>query len=232
MNYKAYSYRFALEILQHDKYKSAWNEIENVITELPLFIYPGKSTKKKDLDVTQQMLNTYFDRKFAVDNNWDFHPLATEIKESNLAADFYKEFKDLAIQVEVQFGNMARWYSDIFKFQTAYSQGKINMGLSILPMTELAFRIDQNIANFERATRELPSAKLSITLPILMIGIFPDENTNIVDLRNCSFDNRTQITANTNVAKLNRFRIINGILSNTPLNEINPQSPTGQIPTD
>ncbi|MBN1618875.1 hypothetical protein JW887_06080 [Candidatus Dojkabacteria bacterium] len=230
MKLDTYSYRFALEIIQHPNYKHAWDEIETIIRSTPLFVFPGKSKAKEGLDVVQQMLNTYYDRKFAVENKWEFHPLATEIAESNLAADFYKEFGDLAIQSEVQFGNMARWYSDIFKFQTAYSQGKINFALSIVPKYELAVRIDQNIVNFERTLRELPSAKLSITLPILLLGLYPDENTPIVDLSLCDFPTREEITANSSKAKLNRFRIVNGYLNGMPLEEINERSPTGPIP--
>ena len=69
---------------------------------------------------------------------------------SRLAADYKKRFNDLTIQAEVQFGNMARWYSDIFKFQAAYSQGLIDIGLCIVPTQALASRIDSNITNFER----------------------------------------------------------------------------------
>jgi hypothetical protein len=229
MNYHLYSYRFALEILQHRNYQLAWKEIEGLIHELPLFIYPGKSKNEK-LDVVQQALNTYCDRSFSVENQWDYHPLATEIEDSKLAADFAKSYEDVTIQAEVQFGNMARWYSDIFKFQTAYSQGKINLGLCIVPMFNLAKRIDENVANFERASRELPSAKLSITLPILLIGVYPDEKTPVVNLKQCDFEKGKDITANTNKARENRFRIVNGYLENIPMREINSHSPTGPMP--
>lgn len=230
MEFEYHSYRFAQEILQHENHLYAWNEIEHVLRSLPLFIYPGKSRNKAELDVSQQLLNTFLDRRFAIDFGWEYHPLATRIEGSKLAADFLKEFENMTIQAEVQFGNMARWYSDIFKFQTAYSQGLIDVGLSIVPMFELAKRIDQNIANYERASRELPSAKLSITLPILLIGLYPGEDTKVVDLRECGFDRQYQITANTNQAKLNRYRIVNGYLEDIPMSDINGNSPTGNLP--
>jgi len=230
MQFKCYSYRFAQEILQHEKHSNAWIEIETILDEAPLFIYPGKSKKKSDLDVVQQVMNTYFDRRLAVDHGWKYHPLATKIVDSGLAADFRKSFDGLDIQAEIQFGNMARWYSDIFKFQTAYSQALIQLGLSIVPMFELAKRIDQNVANFERAVRELPSAKLSITLPILLVGLYSDESTKILDLRKCQFESRSLITGNTNKAKKNRWRIVNGYLSGTPMCQIGPDSPTGPLP--
>jgi hypothetical protein len=133
MNYTTYSYRFAEEIIQHQKFKKAYNEIISVIQQCPLFIYPNKSKKNKKLDVVQQLLNTFFNRKFVCEYHWEYHPEATKIPKSGLAADYKKQFGELKIQAEVQFGNMSRWYSDIFKFQTAYSQGLIDMGLSIVP---------------------------------------------------------------------------------------------------
>ena len=128
MRIEIYSYRFAQEILQHSKYENGWNEIIDVISNTPLFIYPGKSKRNPKLDVVQQVMNTYFDRRLSVDLGWEYHPLATDISNSALKADFRKTFDDLTIQVEVQFGNAARWYSDIFKFQTAYFS-MINLGL-------------------------------------------------------------------------------------------------------
>ena len=61
------------------------------------------------------------------------------------AADFRKDCDGLRVQIEVQFGNMARWYSDIFKFQTAYSQDLADIGICVVPMTSLAVRIDSNV---------------------------------------------------------------------------------------
>lgn len=173
-----YSYRYAKEILQHGNYKQAWGEISDVVSAAPLFVYGNKSKKNTKLDVVQQVMNTYFDRRLAIDLKWEFHPLATDIKDSKLKADFRKTFGDLTVQAEVQFGNMSRWYSDIFKLQTAYSTKRINLGLSVVPQSTLAKRIDSNIANFERAKRELPAADLSITLPILLVGITPGEGYN------------------------------------------------------
>src|SRR5713226_3681780 len=145
MKFEIYSYRFAQEILQHKKHIGAWREITDSIKEAPLFIFPGKSQKKASLDVVQQLQNAYFDRKFAIDLRWKFHPVATKIPNSKLKADFRKEFNGLSIQTEVQFGNMSRWYTDIFKFQAAYSESLIKVGVSVVPMYSLARRIDSNV---------------------------------------------------------------------------------------
>lgn len=224
-----YSYRFAEEILQHVNYQDAWLELVEVFENAPLFVYPGKSKTNPNLDVVQQVMNTFFDRRLAVDFDWQYHPLATEIEESGLQADFRKSFGELSIQVEVQFGNMARWYSDIFKFQAAYSQRLIHMGISVVPINELARRIDSNIVNFERVLRELPSALLSITHPILVIGLDPDDQTKIVDLRKCKFADIGKITGRG--AEMNRWRIVHAYLSGISMDQVSPNSPPGPMPT-
>lgn len=230
MKVEVYSYRFAEEILQHERHGEAWAEIVETIDALPLFIWPGKSKKNKKLDVVQQLLNTWFDRRLAVDLKWQFHPLATKIKDSNLRADFRKSFGNVAIQTEIQFGNMARWYSDIFKFQAAYSASLIQVGISLVSLGSLARRIDSNVVNFERARRELPSAELSITLPILLIGLAPDSKTKTIDVSQSKFSEIGEITGKNNAA--NKWRVVNGILDGVPIEKIGPGSPTGPMLQD
>lgn len=223
MKLTSYSYHFAEEIVEHPRHLNAWTEIEKALKSAPLFIYPNKSSNKK-LDVVQQVMNRYYERVM-LDLKWEDHPLATNIKNSKLKADFKKKFGNLTIQAEFQFGNMARWYSDVFKFQTAYSQSLINMGLSVVPMGALAKRIDSNVANFERVKKELPSADLSITLPILVIGLEPDEDTPIIDISACKFSNLSDITGKGKAD--NQWRIVNGYLKGVPMKNIDAKSPIG-----
>jgi hypothetical protein len=229
MRLHIFSYRYAQEILQHQNNLAAWNEIEVILRNAPIFIYPGKS-KNPRLLIVQQLMNTYFDRRFAVDCKWQYHPLATGIAESGLAADFRKNFGNITIQAEIQFGNMARWYSDIFKFQAAYSQSLIQCGLCVVPISEMARITDSNVANYERAVRELPSANLSITLPILLVGLEKDETTKVVDVSVCHFASLKEIVGKGN--HINRWRIINGYISDADMSTIGPESDPGPMVID
>lgn len=228
MRVETKSYRFAREIAEHPHFMNAWNEIHTILAAAPIFVYPGKSSKKKDLDVVQQVMNTYFDILFAIGHGWTYHPLATRIADSSLTADLRKQFGELTIQTEIQFGNMSRWYSDIFKFQTAYSQGLVQMGLSVVPMYELAKRIGENIVNFERCWRELPSAELSITLPILLVGLGLDEQTVVVDISECRFANIKEIIGKGKADNI--VRIVHGYIRGIPMREIGQDSPPGPTP--
>jgi hypothetical protein len=100
---------------------------------------------------------------------WEVHPRITNDNSTKIEADFKKD----RIQIEIQFGNMARWYTDVFKFQVSYSLDLIDVGVLICPMQEFADTIDENVVYFERINRELGYAKMSITLPILVLGIKP-----------------------------------------------------------
>ena len=227
MKLHVHSYRYAEEILQHPNNVAAWDEIKAILSRAPIFVFSGKSKNSK-LDIVQQLMNTYFDRRFAVDSNWSFHPLATGIKKSGLKADFRKKFDKITVQAEVQFGNMARWYSDIFKFQAAYSQSLIHCGLSVVPDSAMGRRIDSNIAHFERAVRELPSAELSITLPILLVGLEQDKRTQVVDVSACKFASVKDITGRGNAK--NRWRIVNAYLAGKPMSSVSVDSDTGRLP--
>ncbi len=227
MKLHVFSYRYAEEILQHANNRAAWNEIEQILSAAPVFLYPGKSENRR-LEIVQQLMNTYFDRRFAVDCHWQYHPPDTSIAKSELAADYRKSFGGITIQAEIQFGNMARWYTDIFKLQAAYSSSLIQCGLCVVPVTTMARAIDSNIAHYERAVRELPAANLSITLPILLIGLEQDEATSVVNARECNFSRFSEIVGKGKHA--NRWRIVNGYISGASMISIGPESDTGSMP--
>lgn len=98
------------------------------------------------------------------------HPLPViEDEITRIKADYEKD----RVQVEVQFGNMTRWYTDVFKFQVSYSLDLIDVAVLVAPMQDFASTIDENVAYYERVMRELPYAKMSITLPIWVLGLRP-----------------------------------------------------------
>jgi hypothetical protein len=169
-----YSYRFASEVLDSQAFSDLKNDVVEVFTsihEVPQ-LNPPKARKrggKAMIFTTDQLaLNVLIDTLFK-DRGWECKPLVTADKVTNIRADFKKG----RVQVEVQFGNMARWYTDVFKFQVSYSLGLIDVGVLVAPMQIFANTIDENVAHYERIVRELPYAKMSITLPIWVVGIQP-----------------------------------------------------------
>jgi len=162
------SYRHAEAILQAE-YPEEKKEIVDAITSSSWVPKPkAKKTKRQKtlLTVDQKLTNSDIERSFR-QRQWVIRPRIITAAKSNLASDFKKG----KVQVEVQLGNMARWYTDVFKFLLSYSADDIEIGVLAVPMQEMAKTIDENIANFERVTRELPHAKMGITLPIWVLGL-------------------------------------------------------------
>lgn len=176
MKIKTFSYRFAEEILENEKYKEFYNEIIWVCKSVPIPICNDKSEKQKKLNVVQQILNTFIKLKF-VGLWWEQEPFATpDTNEDSLRSDFKKVFtydwnKKLQIQIEVEFWNIASSYRNYIKFQLSFSYNLADICILILPCNDLSVRIDSWVASFEKTIREIPSAKLSITVPILVIWL-------------------------------------------------------------
>ncbi len=174
-----YSYRFAEEILQHPKYICVYNELLRVCAECPVPVYEGKSERQPGKDVLQQVMNSFFKLRF-MSLGWEPEPLATPTdNEDALRSDFRKKFYDqttgeylVTLQIEVEFGNVASSYRNYFKFQLSYSYDMTDICILVVPSQHLSVRIDSGVSNYEKTLREIPSAKLSITVPTLVVGLF------------------------------------------------------------
>lgn len=188
MNIKTFSYRYAQEVLEHKCCKEALNEIIEICSKCPLPLFKNKSKSQPKLDIVQQIINTYFKIVFE-ENNWELEPLATpNDNKDSLRSDFRKVFKkevtkddkdSFTLQIEVEMGNIASSYRNYFKFQLSYSYKLTDIAILILPCDSLSKRIDSGVASFEKTVREIPSADLSITVPILVIGL---DDTNVKEI--------------------------------------------------
>lgn len=174
-----FSYRFAEEVLNSPAFIQERKDIEEIFSKfiVPQLTKPKIRTRKNKktgvsktwtFTTSQKQMNILLNAEFKA-KDWSCQPYVTEDKVTGIKADYKKS----RVQVEVQFGNMARWYTDVFKFQVSYSLGLIDVGVLVVPMQAFAATIDENVAHYERVVRELPYAKMSITLPIWVIGVAP-----------------------------------------------------------
>lgn len=168
-----YNYRFASEILESTQFKAMKQDVMDILTNATVPQLRQAKARTRDgktykFTTDQKAFNQYFKEEFER-RGWEVNPLITDDGVTKIKADFKKD----RVQIEIQFGNMARWYTDVFKAQVSYSVGLIDVAILIVATQTFAGTIDENVAYFERVTRELPYAKMSITLPILVIGIEP-----------------------------------------------------------
>lgn len=203
LHLEEYSYRYAKAVLMSQEFESMYHQIVKILqdTEVP-YLNPagdprhgGVKRRKRErtrinphdryffLPIDQKTLNVSLDRAFK-EVGWTLQPLVVPGGSLGPDAGLKADYKKGKVQVEVQFGNMARWYTDVFKFQLSYSLGEIDAGVLVVPKKRFANLIDENVAQYERVIRELPWAKMSLTLPILVIGIEPINYTNIREIYN------------------------------------------------
>lgn len=174
MKVTEFSYRFAAEVLGSPAFLPLRNDVMEILASIQNIPAPKKpktrnrKTKSWNFTTDQKALNKLMDGLFK-ERGWQCQPPVTNDKVTGIKADYKKG----RVQVEAQFGNMARWYTDVFKFQVSYSLGLIDVGILVTPTQQFANTIDENVAHFERVIRELPYAKMSLTLPILVLGIEP-----------------------------------------------------------
>lgn len=191
MDVKTYSYRFSEEILTNEKFKHVYDELIQICKDAPLPYYPGKSKRQEKKNIVQQIMNSYFLLRFQ-DFGWKAEPHASpNDSEDSLRLDFEKIFENeeeeedsLKVRIEVEFGNVASSYRNYFKFQLSYSYDFADICVLIVPTNKLANRIDSGVSNYEKTLRELPAAKLSITVPVLVIGLCDEgvEEWNVKDI--------------------------------------------------
>lgn len=70
-----------------------------------------------------------------------------------------------------QTGNMARFYADLLKLELLFQKELIHGAIYILPDKHLAKVWGENIANFERFTKEVSIFAQIIHTPLLIIGM-------------------------------------------------------------
>lgn len=109
---------------------------------------------------------------------WSSEPIAaagltvpTSFAGSGLLGDFVKG----KVFVEVEFGNVASMYRDVFKFQIANRSGAGDVGV-LVAGTQLTMKFcDQGVTTYEAAERMLPYLGIGIQMPIMVVGLEPDD---------------------------------------------------------
>jgi hypothetical protein len=206
-------YRYAEAVLNHPTFRASKDEVLGVLKTAPVPLLDAnevdpkrggvKRRKRKPrkgdpgaryffLPVDQKALNAHLDGEFKK-LGWELQPsIVSRDRTGGPETGLKGDYKKGRLQVEVQFGNMARWYTDVFKFQLSYSLDEIDVAILVVPTQAFANLIDENVAYFERVSRELPWAKMSLTLPIWVVGVEPE---SYQQLRECYEEAARNFTA-------------------------------------
>ena len=131
--------------------------------------------------IHQAALNKELDRRLR-GLGWESQPIARGDLvagpiPSNLLGDFAKD----GVFVEVEFGNMASGFRDLFKFQIASRSGAGQLGVLIVACDRVARFFDQGVATYEQVTRLLPYMGIGLQLPTVVVGLDLNDWTRVRD---------------------------------------------------
>ena len=73
--------------------------------------------------------------------------------------------------VEVEFGNTASLFRDLFKFQVAGRSGIGKVGVLVVVTAAVARLFDSNVATYEQGVNLLPYMNIGLALPTVVVGL-------------------------------------------------------------
>lgn len=171
-----FSHRNGQDILESPKFSVAYKEFLGVLAGLPP--YRAAQAKKTSAAhvIAPGAMNRWLDNELCLKRDWDWHPLVIDAdpndpkRRSQLRSDFRKH----GIEVEVQFGNVARYAYDLYKMAISMALGHADVGIQVVCTKKFAGITGGNIAYYERAVRELERSRLTLIVPLVVVGIEPD----------------------------------------------------------
>jgi hypothetical protein len=172
-----FSHRNGRDILESPKFSPAFNTFKHVLSRLPPYrAARAKKTSERHV-IAPAAMNRWLDNELCIKRDWDWHPLIIEADphdsdhKSQLRSDFRKD----RIEVEVQFGNVARYAYDVYKMAISMALGQADVGIQVVCSKRFAAITGGNIAYYERAVRELERSRLTLIVPLVVIGIEPEK---------------------------------------------------------
>ncbi len=172
MKFLSYSYRFAEQVL--NSHLSIKKEIEDIISsiELPLAAAdsgdkPGAGSKPN----VRPQLNKRFEEEFRK-REWESQFRLFDDPGNPMAKiDFMKS----RVGVEVAFSHASFLGIDLLKFQVlSYADlDKIDVGVYIVPTSELPRRGFEGSVTFDKVKLYLPHLRSAIQVPVWVVGLVP-----------------------------------------------------------
>jgi hypothetical protein len=173
---EVFSHRNGRDILESPKFAPAFEEFTEVLAHLPPY-RASKAKKTSDSHVIAPgAMNRWLDNELCVKRDWDWHPLVieTDPTDKEHRSQLRSDFRKARIEVEVQFGNVARYAYDLYKMAISLALEQADVGIQVVCSKKFAAITGGNIAYFARAVRELERSRLTLIVPLVVIGIEPE----------------------------------------------------------
>lgn len=171
------------EALADAQVHSLYQGVLGIFTDLPVPIYPEKSSKQGKIDLAHAVLNAmaeYWLKHVDWTTQRTLADLTGGVSKALKTIDFVYELPDgRFVAMEVQFGNGGRLQADFAKFRTLFKQDKLALGIAVYFDRETATSADSGLACFEAAEREMGTLD---DMPVALVGLSRKDSVE-VDLR-------------------------------------------------
>ena len=136
------------------------------------------------LPVDQSALNALIDSRLRL-LGWRSQPYALEaITGTKLPTYLQGDFSKEKAFVEVEFGNQASLFRDLFKFQIAGQTAVGDVGILVVGTDAFARFFDSGVATYEQAVRLMPYMRIGLSLPTAIVGLdLSDDDWGLVEAR-------------------------------------------------
>lgn len=178
------------ETILEGAFRREWDELRDVLARIdpplrpaqPFTVAGRPATPKRQsrtiagrrafalYPVDQPGLNSAIDRQLR-DLEWAAQPLAVGAVDGVRATGLTGDFQRNGVFVEVEFGNVASMFRDLFKFQIAGQARVGEVGVLIVASSHVAAFFDQGVATFEQARNLLPYMRIGLSLPVAIVGL-------------------------------------------------------------
>ena len=123
------------------------------------------------LPIDQVGLNDALDASL-VQLGWNRQPFVLgETLGTPLDSYLKGDFERSGVYVEVEFGNTASLFRDLFKFQVAGRSGIGKVGVLVVATAAVTRLFDSGVATYEQAVNLLPYMKIGLALPTVVVGL-------------------------------------------------------------
>jgi len=172
------------------RFSTAWTELRDTLTDIspplrasePFTTGRRPDTPKRHkvtpkppvyrmLPIDQSALNVEIDRRLAL-QGWRSQPYALQgVTGTKLPTFLQGDFAKESVFVEVEFGNQASLFRDLFKFQIAGQTSAGDVGILVVATDEVARFFDSGVATYEQAMRLMPYMRIGLSLPTAIVGL-------------------------------------------------------------
>lgn len=199
----------------------------DALAATPVPYWRGKSEKQAAKSVLQPVLNAYIEQELW-DRGWEREWRATGACDgaNGMRVDFCRQVGGgQVVAVEVQLGNVGRFYSDIFKFLHLQAQGRLALAIHVSLTDETANLTDSGLSTHETTLRRVAEVSDTvfekIPVPLMCLGLTHD-GSPIVDFAKSLFPHPRVLQGDG--AKTSISHAVAQLRRGVPIEQVSPPS--------